>query len=194
MIDMNREDISRTYSETYVGINREGNVLPFYVVSSPRRNYLEGVLYHDGEEEHISVNINNEEVNLSYPDSGAYNVADREAVFVSRQAQRQWRRGISQRHLRIVGQRIARLDHRIVRAMYNPSYTGYRAALEVVTPDDREASVAIDKNFWLRRVRKFENPLVWFRSRCIGEIVDNQLKANDETIVELFEEAIRENP
>lgn len=192
MIDMTSDDIIRTYSDTFVGWMNEdtGKVAPAYVAGSEDRNSLTLNVYNRGNPERRIANINDPLLVLSYPDSGAYNVSKGRAAFISRKPQRQWRRGISQRHLSITGD--VAFDYRVVRSMFNPRYMPYDAALAVVSKGDG-SSAAIDHRFWLRNRPVFANPVIYFRSRVVGEIKDGERVIKSPAIAALFEEVISEN-
>lgn len=192
MIDMTSDDISRTYGDTFIGIRSDegNNIYPAYVHGSTGRNVLNLQVYKTGSPEQLDININNPSVVLLYPDSGAYNISKNRAAFITRKAQRQWRRGITQRHLNILGD--VAFDYKVVRGMFNPKYMSYQQALDVVSSDSL-ASAAIDRHFWLRSRTIYTNPVIYFRNRIVGEIKDGVPTIQTPVISNLFQEAIREN-
>jgi len=193
VIDMTSEDINRTYAETYLGFMDEdaSKVHPLFVLGATERNNFNAIIYFDDEREERSFSINDPQIVLTYPDSGAVTVSDNDAVFVSRQAQRQWRRGITSRHLVITGNK--KFDPALVRAMYNPTYIGYAALIAGIESGSINGG-ALDRNFWIRKNVKYVNPVVMFRTQVIGEYKDGGILIKDKEIGALFEEAANVNP
>ena len=186
MINISTEDINRTYTGGYIGLNFNGVVEPIMIDGADGRNTLQYVL---GGERGI-ISINDHDVVLSFPDSGVYQINKDKAVYVARSAQRQWHRSIRRSSVNVSGD--GEFSDRVVRAMFNPSYRSWNQILDDVTGRYWKSS-AIDRNFWLRKMSNAQYPVLFFRDRPIGELVDGSVNIDNQELAELFMEAINGN-
>lgn len=186
MINMIADDLNATYGGTCLGLrDSEGVIEPYWITDCHEDNVLRGRAYG----EIVEIDINDRQLVLEFPDSGVYGTHEL-CFYVERRANRQWRRGIVEREVSIVGD--ISFGHELVRAMFNPVYKGYAEALEYVMGKDR-ASLALDRNFWLRSMSFAEYPLIMFRGRVVGEVQDKPLLVNP-AMESLFQEVKNENP
>ena len=189
--DMTEEDINRTYGGTFIGLRTEGQVLPCFVERGRSDNVFR-VNIHRGDDVSVEdLNINDPRIVYTFPDSTAVSLPEsNKAAYVSRKAQRQWHRGIREAALVITGG--VGYSHRLVHAMYNPSYMGFSAACQ--TASERGSGAAIDKNFWLLR-GDYKNIAIMFRKRIIGEVAEGgEIIIPNAEYKSLFEEVVSENP
>lgn len=184
---MSARDIDATYRNTILGLRMEGVIEPVRVVGASDDNEMLVVSHDASFEKRLS--LRDPRIVTEYPDSGAYNYK-KTVVFVRRKAQRQWRRGISRNHLEI-GSSNSRVDDFILaRCMYNPSYVGFDKAKELIESEGFEAR-AITRNFWLKKDNRYENLVILFRGRVVGELIDGGINIPDDAIHDLFREAIK---
>jgi len=186
---MNKDDITRTYGETYVGYRREGKIHPMFVHEGcwvdddEEEGGLRAQLHpYGGEEErNRRIRLTNPDLVLHYPDLGMTQF-NKDVVWCVRRAMRQWHRGV---HCRTFKQtllsHISRdtpwdcdrltLSPEILYAVYNPEFTGYDEALRRVTTGEVRAS-ALDRNFAIAKVEEYANPLLVYRGVDVAEIKD----------------------
>lgn len=188
MIDMQAEDLNRTYRGTYLGLRTDDGVEPIEILDCESRNQLR---YRDRDGEVNSIDINHPTVYLPFPDSGVYTLNRNRAVYVQRRAQRQWHRGIRAEAVRLIGDGTFNRD--LVTAMYNPTYMGW-AVVQRLLQDDNFKSAAINRNIWVRKQRGMQYSTIHFRDRCIGEIREEGSVFVSDVMKDLFEEACSENP
>lgn len=189
MIYMTREDINRTYGDTYIGY-RVGNVIqPLRVLESSEEedNCFFGIL---GNNEGSDLyDLNDTDIVLTFPDSGAFNVG-REAVHISRHAQRQWHRGIRDRVVRITSPTRSSLTSAMVRSMFNPTYCTKAEAILAIQGGECVGR-AVNRNFWITKHPRFKYPVIYFRSCIVGEYKNESFQIESPLIKSLFEESMQ---
>ena len=188
MLNMTANDINRTYYGCHIATrNLDGSLAPKLVRESGTDNVL---ILEDRNGDVEAVNINHSSIVLSFPDSGVYQVTPKKAVYVSRHAQVQWRRGIRREALQIIGD--SGFDWSLIDSMYNTAAdatTSFKDGLELLSKSSTR-SIRLSRNFWLRNVREAEYPLICFRSRTVGEVKDGDIIIQDQEIHNLFEEIV----
>lgn len=186
-ISMSGEDLSRTYGGTYIGIQRGAEIVPVLIHEGIRDNRVRATIGNDPEPS--SLDINNPDLVLNFPDSGAYNLREGQAAYCGRRAERQWHRGVRERALRIVGN--VNFDRTLVSAMFNPVWYSFDKCLEIVKEATDHRCAAITRDFWLeKRPREYTNVVIRFRGRVVGEILESGVTIPDSAIKSLFEEAV----
>lgn len=192
---MNVQDILATYSGTYLQFetrDQEG-LYPAKVVSAEQTLSHINLFIERLDADVIRINLSDPYVNIKYewPPLGMINYRNN-AHFISRRAQRQWKRGLRVSQLSIreldLFQDIPDQNHnRTIRgnvrskllldAIYYTKYTPIPEAIEKVSSNEYAAR-AISPDFSISKHSEINKPLIVYHNTIVGTIEDNNIRVH----------------
>ena len=191
---MNPRDIAASYEGTVVQLDSpdDDGLYPVKIVDVSRDNY--NIVVRKVSGEHMNVPILDKRYKFSnkFPTLGMINVADH-VCYVSRKAQRQWKKGLRLHNLSVktfdtdllhLLNEEANTDYRAYTddlefKLYDNKYTPYFEALESVNDGDKVAR-AISPDFCVSNRYNCSKPLLYYRSNIVGVVNNYTVTINEQ--------------
>jgi len=195
---MNVQDILATYSGTYLQFetrDQEG-FYPAKIVSAEQNTDTNNItLFIERlDADIVLLNLSDPHVNIKYewPQLGMINYRNN-AHFISRRAQRQWKRGLrisqlSIRELELFPDIPDQNHNRTIRgndrskllldAIYYTKYTPISEAIEKVS-DNEYTARAISPDFSISKHSEINKPLIVYHNTIVGTIEDSTIKVHN---------------